>query len=418
MDAFQGQVLKMIDEQAIKAAQEKFGDLLRRQLNRVEVLKGEGDWTDYSKLDKLIIGVCGGDGIGPYICASAQRVMEFLLADKIKAGKVEIRQINGLTIERRVEVMKAIPDDTLAELKQCHVILKGPTTTPKKGDPWPNIESANVAMRKELDLFANVRPVSVPELGIDWIFYRENTEGSYALGSDGLNITDDLAMDFCVATTQGTERIIRAGFEHAKKTGKNYVSLVTKANIIKTTDGKFLSIAEKVAKDYPEVKWDDWFIDITTAKLIDPARRSDFRVFVLPNLYGDIITDEAAQIQGGVGTAGSANLGKRYAMFEAIHGSAPRMVTEGRAQYADPCSMIKAVAMMMEHIGEIEKAKKLNMALDVCTQFEKKLVMTGRSTGATGNEFADYVMETMQRPDLEKVWQGYVDASIAAAKKN
>lgn len=408
----------MVDEQAIKAAQERFGELLRRQLERVDVLKGEGDWIDYSKLDKLIIGVCGGDGIGPYICASAQRVMEFLLADKIKAGKAEIRQIDGLTIERRVEVMKAIPDDTLKELKKCHVILKGPTTTPKKGDPWPNIESANVAMRKQLDLFANVRPVSVPELGIDWVFYRENTEGSYALGSDGVNVTDDLAMDFCVATTQGTERIIRAGFEHAKKTGKNYVSLVTKANIIKTTDGKFLTIAENVAKDYPDVKWDDWFIDITTAKLIDPARRSDFKVFVLPNLYGDIITDEAAQIQGGVGTAGSANLGKRYAMFEAIHGSAPRMVTEGRAQYADPCSMIKAVAMMMEHIGEIEKAKKLNMALDVCTQFEKKLVMTGRDTGATGNEFADYVMETMQRPDLETVWQGYVDASIAAAKKN
>ena len=408
----------MVDEQAIKAAQERFGELLRRQLERVDMLKGEGDWIDYSKLDKLIIGVCGGDGIGPYICASAQRVMEFLLADKIKAGKAEIRQIDGLTIERRVEVMKAIPDDTLEELKKCHVILKGPTTTPKKGDPWPNIESANVAMRKQLDLFANVRPVSVPELGIDWVFYRENTEGSYALGSDGVNVTDDLAMDFCVATTQGTARIIRAGFEHAKKTGKNYVSLVTKANIIKTTDGKFLTIAENVAKDYPDVKWDDWFIDITTAKLIDPARRSDFKVFVLPNLYGDIITDEAAQIQGGVGTAGSANLGKRYAMFEAIHGSAPRMVTEGRAQYADPCSMIKAVAMMMEHIGEIEKAKKLNMALDVCTQFEKKLVMTGRDTGATGNEFADYVMETMQRPDLETVWQGYVDASIAAAKKN
>ena len=408
----------MVDEQAIKAAQERFGELLRRQLERVDVLKGEGDWIDYSKLDKLIIGVCGGDGIGPYICASAQRVMEFLLADKIKAGKAEIRQIDGLTIERRVEVMKAIPDDTLEELKKCHVILKGPTTTPKKGDPWPNIESANVAMRKQLDLFANVRPVSVPELGIDWVFYRENTEGSYALGSDGVNVTDDLAMDFCVATTQGTARIIRAGFEHAKKTGKNYVSLVQKANIIKTTDGNFLTIAENVAKDYPDVKWDDWFIDITTAKLIDPARRSDFKVFVLPNLYGDIITDEAAQIQGGVGTAGSANLGKRYAMFEAIHGSAPRMVTEGRAQYADPCSMIKAVAMMMEHIGEIEKAKKLNMALDVCTQFEKKLVMTGRDTGATGNEFADYIMETMQRPDLETVWQGYVDASIAAAKKN
>ncbi|MBO4349274.1 MAG: isocitrate/isopropylmalate dehydrogenase family protein, partial [Candidatus Methanomethylophilaceae archaeon] len=377
----------MVDEQAIKAAQEKFGALLRKQLERVEVLKGEGDWTDYSKLDKLIIGVCGGDGIGPYICASAQKVMEFLLADKIKAGKVEIRQIDGLTIERRVEVMKAIPDDTLAELKKCHVILKGPTTTPKKGDPWPNIESANVAMRKELDLFANVRPVSVPELGINWTFFRENTEGSYVMGSDGLNVTDDLAMDFCVATTQGTERIIRLGFDYAAKNNLNYVSLVTKANIIKTTDGKFLSIAEQVAKDYPQVRWDDWFIDIATAKLIDPARRSDFRVFVLPNLYGDIITDEAAQIQGGVGTAGSANLGKRYAMFEAIHGSAPRMVTEGRAQYADPCSMIKAVALMMNHIGEGEKGRKLEMALDICCQFEKKLVMTGRNTGATGDEF-------------------------------
>ncbi len=401
----------MIDEKAIKDAEVKFSALLKRQLERVEKLKAEGDWVDFDNLDKMIVGVCGGDGIGPYICASAQRVMEFLLADKLKANKVEIRQIDGLTIERRVEVMKAIPDDTLAQLKECHVILKGPTTTPKKGDPWPNIESANVAMRKELDLFANVRPVNVPELGINWVFYRENTEGSYALGSDGLNVTEDLAMDFCVATTQGTERIIRAGFEHAKKAGTNYVSLVTKANIIKTTDGKFLSIAEEVAKDYPDVKWDDWFVDITTAKLIDPARRSAFKVFVLPNLYGDIITDEAAQIQGGVGTAGSANIGKRYAMFEAIHGSAPRMVDEGRGQYADPCSMIKAVAMMMEHIGEAEKAKKLDMALDVCTQFEKKLVMTGRDTGATGNEFADYIMETIQRPDLEKVWKDYVAAS-------
>lgn len=398
----------MVDEKAIQSAQENYGKLLRRQLERVETLKKEGDWVDYSKLDKMVIGVCGGDGIGPYICSSAQKVMEFLLADKIKSGKIEVRQIEGLTIEKRVEVMKAIPDDTLAELKKCHVILKGPTTTPKKGDPWPNIESANVAMRKELDLFANVRPVSVPELEIDWVFFRENTEGSYALGSDGINVTEDLAMDFCVATTQGTERIVRAGFDYAKKNGIDYVSLVTKANIIKTTDGKFLSIAEDVAKEYPGIRWDDWFIDIMTAKLIDPARRSSFRVFILPNLYGDIITDEAAQIQGGVGTAGSANLGKRYAMFEAIHGSAPRMVNEGRGQYADPSSMIKAVALMMNHIGEAEKGERLTMALDVCCQFEKKLVMTGRDTGATGDEFADYVMETVQRPDLRKVWQGYV----------
>ena len=407
----------MIDEKPIKAAQERYGELLRQQLKRVEDLKKEGDWTDYSKLDKLIIGVCGGDGIGPYICASAQKVMEFLLADKIKAGKAEVRVIDGLTIERRAAVLKAIPDDTLEELKKCHVILKGPTTTPSKGDQWPNIESANVAMRKQLDLFANMRPVSVPELGIDWTFFRENTEGSYALGSDGIEVTEDLAMDFCVATTQGTDRIIRAGFDFARKSGHNYLSLVTKANIIKTTDGKFLSTMERIGKEYPEVKWDSWFIDIMTAKLIDPARRSDFKVLVLPNLYGDILTDEAAQIQGGVGTAGSANIGKKYAMFEAIHGSAPRMVDEGRAKYADPCSMIKAVALMMNHIGEAEKGKKLNMALDVCVQFERKLVMTGRSNGATGDEFAQYVMDTVQRPDLEKVWNGFIDKA-KASKKN
>lgn len=403
----------MIDESAIKAAQEQYGKLLRKQLERVEGLKKEGDWLDFDNLDNLIIGVCGGDGIGPYICASAQKVMEFLLEDKIKAGKAEIRQIEGLTIERRVEVMKAIPDDTLEELKKCHVILKGPTTTPKKGDPWPNIESANVAMRKELDLFANVRPVSVPELGIDWTFFRENTEGSYALGSDGMHVTDDLAMDFCVATTQGTERIIRAGFDFAQKNNKGYVSIITKANVVKATDGMFLDLAEEVAKDYPDIKWDDWFIDIMTAKLIDPSRMRDFRVMVLPNLYGDILTDEAAQIQGGVGTAGSANLGKRYSMFEAIHGSAPRMVSEGRGHFADPSSMIKAVALMMNHIGEVEKGDKLSKALDVCTQFEKKLVMTGRDTGATGDEFAEYVMETLQRPDLEEVWQGYIDKAKA-----
>lgn len=405
--------MHMVDEKVIQAAKERYGELLERQLKRVEGLKQEGDWTDFSGLDRLIIGVCGGDGIGPYICASAQKVMEALLEERIASGNIEIRQIDGLTIERRVEVMKAIPDDTLAELKRCHVILKGPTTTPKKGDPWPNIESANVAMRKELDLFANIRPVSVPELGIDWTFFRENTEGGYALGSDGYHVSDDLVMDFCVATVQGTERILRAGFDHARKTGQNYVSVITKANIIKATDGLFLSLAEKVAEDYPDVEWDDWFVDIMAAKLIDPARRSDFRVFVLPNLYGDILTDEAAQLQGGVGTAGSANAGKRYAMFEAIHGSAPRMVAEGRAQYADPSSMIKAVAMLLDHIGEAEKAKRLDMALDICVQFERKLVMTGRSSGATGDEFAEYVMDTVHRDDLEQAWEGYVHAAKA-----
>lgn len=397
----------MVDAKDIERAKDHFGRILEQQLKRVQAMKDDQGWTDYAKLDTIIIGVCGGDGIGPFISRSAQTVLESLLADEMKSGKVEIREIDGLTIENRVKAMKAIPDDVLAELKKCHVILKGPTTTPKKGDPWPNIESANVAMRRELDLFANVRPVRVPEIGVDWVFFRENTEGGYVLGSQGVNVTDDLAIDFTVATAQGTERLIRLAFEHAHKNGIDKVSIVTKANVIKTTDGKFLSIAAEVAKDYPEIKWDDWFIDIMTAKLIDPYRRKEFRVIALPNLYGDILTDEAAQIQGGVGTAGSANIGKKYAMFEAIHGSAPRMVDEGRAQYADPSSMIKAAAMLLGHIGFVDKGKKLEMALEVCTQYEKAKVMTGRSNGATGDEFAQYVLDTVRDPGLERKWLGY-----------
>lgn len=381
----------------IEAAKEKFGKLLEKQLNRVETMKGQGDFIDYNSLDKIKIGVCGGDGIGPAITAQAQRVLEYLLKKEVEAGKVEFKTIDGLTIERRAQEMAAIPAEVLTELKECHVILKGPTTTPRKGDEWPNVESANVAMRKELDLFANVRPVRIPEQGIDWTFYRENTEGGYAAGKEGIQVTEDLGIDFTIATEQGCERIIKAAFEFAKNNGKTRVTAVTKANIIKTTDGKFLDIFYRIAKDYPDISADDWYIDIMTAKLIDENRRREFQVMVLPNLYGDIITDEAAEFQGGVGTAGSANIGKKYAMFEAIHGSAPRMVKEGRDQYADPCSVIRAGAMMLAHIGYTTEADKLYKALDICTITEKKLTLTGRADGATSAEFADYLMETIEK---------------------
>ncbi len=382
-------------QEHIQKAVDHYAALLKSQLERNERIKAEKEFVDYDKLDQIIIGVCGGDGIGPEITAQGKRILEFLLKDKVASGKVVFRDITGLTIENRVAVNRAIPEDVLEELKACHVILKGPTTTPRAGDPWPNIESANVAMRKELDLFANVRPVKVPDQGIDWTFFRENTEGSYALGSSGSHVTDELAIDFCVATTEGTERIARAAFEYARKNGKKRVSIVTKANVVKTTDGKFLKICYDVAKDYPEITVDDWYIDIMTAKLVDEKRRTAFEVLILPNVYGDILTDEAAEFQGGVGTAGSANTGKRYAMFEAIHGSAPRMVAEGRAKYADPCSVLRACVMLLNHIGASGEANKLERALDICMYEEKKLTVTGRDTGATGAEFADYVMETI-----------------------
>ena len=380
----------------IEAASAAFREMLRGQLERNERICAEKDFIDYSSLDTIVIGVCGGDGIGPRITASARQVLAFLLEDEVRAGRIRFREIEGLTIENRVAHNQAIPDDVMEQLLACHVILKGPTTTPHAGDPWPNIESANVAMRKRLDLFANVRPVKVPEKGIDWTFFRENTEGSYAVGSQGVHVTDELACDFCITTTEGTERIARLAYEYARKNRKDHVSIVTKANIIKATDGKFLNLCKKIAEEYPEIRTTEWFIDIMTAKLVDEKRRTDFKVCVLPNLYGDIITDEAAEFQGGVGTAGSANIGKRYAMFEAIHGSAPRMVAEGRDIYADPCSMLRASILLLSHIGYQEKAERLERALDICMFEERKYVMTGRDTGATCDQFTEYVMSTIR----------------------
>ncbi|MFH1310290.1 MAG: isocitrate/isopropylmalate family dehydrogenase [Candidatus Omnitrophota bacterium] len=402
----------MNKNELIEKAKNHLEKLIEEQFSRIEMMKKDAGWVDYKALKPIIIGVCWGDGIGRIISKHAQRVLEHTLRSEIKAGMVEFRVIEGLTIENRVSHGEAIPRDVLKEIKACHVILKGPTTTPQEGDKWPNIESANVAMRKELDLFANVRPVKIPSEGIDWCFFRENTEGAYVLGSRGIDVNEDLSLDFKVATTQGAERIIRLAFEYAKNNGRKKVTVVTKANVVKTTDGKFSRIAKKIAEEYKSfgITSDEWYIDIMTAKLIDPARRKDFEVLVMPNLYGDILTDEAAQLQGGVGTAGSANIGKKWAMFEAIHGSAPRMVDEGRDIYADPSSMIRAAAMLVRHIGFPERADRLDKALEVCCQFEKKFVITGRDTGATGEEFTTYLLDWARNENLEKEWQKFSGA--------
>ena len=399
-----------MSKEMIEQAKEKFGKILQDQFDRVEIMKQCEPPVDFSTLSSIKIGLCWGDGIGEIISKHAQTVLTHMLKDEVKKGKIEFVDIEGLTIENRAKQKKAIPDDILQELKNCHVILKGPTTTPQAGDKWPNIESANVAMRRSLDLFANVRPVRIPEHDIDWCFFRENTEGAYVLGSRGVNVSDDISVDFKVITEQGAERIVRMAFEYAAKNNIDRVTVVTKSNVVKTTDGRFSQVAFRVAKEYPQIKLDEWYIDIMTAKLIDPARRSEFKVMVLPNLYGDILTDEAAQLQGGVGTAGSANIGKRWSMFEAIHGSAPRMVAEGRAQFADPCSMIRASAMLLRHIGYTERAEKVEMALEVCGQYEKKMKITGRDTGVTGQEYTEYVLSWIDDPELKSRWEKGVNA--------
>ena len=383
----------LADEFAIEDAVEAFRALLIEQYERASEMKNAKPPKDFTALDRIRIGLVGGDGIGPYLMRESLRVAEALLADELTSGKIEFVPVSGMSIEDRRREGAAIPKVAMETLRSCDCILKGPTETPKGG----TLESANVAMRRALDLYANVRPVAVPEEGIDWTFFRENTEGEYVLGSRGVEITDTLSMDFKVTTDAGTRRIARSAFEFAKNNGKKSVAIVTKANIMKKTDGNFSRICHEIAAEYPDIVAEDWYIDIMTANLINPQIRSRFEVFVLPNLYGDIITDEAAQIQGGVGTAGSANIGDRYAMFEAIHGTAPRMMEDGTYIYANPASLLRALAMLLRHIGYGYLATRLDTALDALCSQHSPVRMTGTSEGNTTTDFVDALLEYLQR---------------------
>lgn len=374
-----------MNREDVKSYVEYFEQLLLSQCERAEKLNSKKQSVAG---DAVTIGIIDGDGIGPIIMKEARRVLEKLLADEMAAGKVILKNIEGLTIENRLALGQPVPTDTLEAIKTCNVLLKGPTTTPSGG----KMESANVSLRRALDLYANTRPVTVPAEGIDWMFFRENTEGEYTLGSKGIEIDDLLTMDFKVTTIAGTRRIARAAYEYARNNGKKRVSIVTKSNIMKKTDGMFSRIAHEVAAEYPEIETDEYYIDIMTANLVNPAIRSSFQVFLLPNLYGDIITDEAAQIQGGVGTAGSANIGDEYAMFEAIHGSAPRLIEAGLGDKANPESILTAAAMLLDHIGYQSKATALRAALVAA---EGATSMTCDEKGDTCEAFGNAVLSNL-----------------------
>ena len=208
-------------------------------------------------------------------------------------------------------------------------------------------------------------------------------------------MNEDLAVDFKVQTRQGSERIARAAFEFARKNGKKNVTIVTKANIVKLADGNFIKAVRKVGEEYPEIEIQERLVDAMCAKMLDPEFNKGIEVIVLPNLYGDIVTDVAAEHQGGLGTASSSNLGNKYAMFEAIHGTAPFLIDHNRGDYADPCSLIRAVGMLLAHIGYADRKQILDQALDICTITERRLVVTTDRDGASAAEFTDYLLETI-----------------------
>ena len=381
---------------AISQAQEKFGELIQSEFERIERMKQDTEVKDFSKLDKIIVGILTGDGIGPIIMEQAVRVIKALIPEEIASGKVELRQIEGMTIENRAARLQSLPDDVFEEIKKCDVIIKGPMVTPRAGDPWPNLVSANSLLRRGLELFAAVRPIRIPDKGIDWTFFRENIEGEYIWGNKGIQVDENLAVDFKVQTKQGSERIARAAFEFARKNGKKNVTIVTKANIVKLADGNFIKAVRKVGEEYPEIEIQERLVDAMCAKMLDPEFNKGIEVVVLPNLYGDIVTDIAAEHQGGLGTASSSNIGNKYAMFEAIHGTAPYLMSHGRGEYADPSSLIRAAGMMLAHIGYADKKVLLEKALDVCTT-EQKVVLTTFTEDASAKEYTDYIIETIEK---------------------
>lgn len=385
-----------IDAKDIFTAQEKFGKLIENESARIERMKQAEKPTDFSAKEKIVVGILPGDGIGPIIMKQALRVLRVLAAPEIESGKVEIREIEGMTIENRVAKLQSLPPEVLAEVKQCDVLLKGPMVTPRAGDGLPNLISANSLLRRELELFAAVRPIRIPDKNIDWTFFRENIEGEYIWGDKGIQVNDDLAVDFKVQTKQGSERIARAAFEFARKNHKKNVTIVTKANIVKLVDGNFIQAVRKVGEEYPEIEIQERLVDAMCAKMLDPGFNQGIEVVVLPNLYGDIVTDVAAEHSGGLGTACSSNIGNKYALFEAIHGTAPYLMSHGRGEYANPSSLIRAVGQMLIHIGLADRNAVLEEALDICTVTERKVVLTTETKDASAAEFTDYLIDTIK----------------------
>lgn len=386
-----------ISKENIKTAQEKFGALVENESARIERMKASQEVTDFSSKEKIVVGILPGDGVGPILMKQALRVLNELAGDEIQSGKIEIREIEGMTIENRVAKLESLPKEIIPEIKACDVLVKGPMVTPRAGDGLPNLVSANSLLRRELELFAAVRPIKIPDKNIDWTFFRENIEGEYIWGDKGIQVDEDLAVDFKVQTKQGSERIARAAFEFARKNGKKNVTIVTKANIVKLVDGNFIKAVRKVGEEYPEIEIQERLVDAMCAKMLDPEFNRGMEVVVLPNLYGDIVTDVAAEHSGGLGSACSSNIGNKYALFEAIHGTAPYLMSHGRGDYANPCSLIRAIGQMLIHIGYADRNELLDKALEICTVTEKKLVVTTETKDASAAEFTDYLIETIRK---------------------
>lgn len=321
-----------------------------------------------------------GDGIGPEVTHAAVRAVDATGVD-ICWKRAELNEAIIL------ESGKTLPQYLLDSLHETRVGLKGPVTTPVAG----GFQSVNVALRKTLDLFANVRPVrTLPgvktrfqDVQIDMVIFRENTEDLYS----GLEheIVKDVVTSLKVITRTASERIARYAFNYARKNGRKRVAAIHKANIMKLADGLFLRCCRETAQQFPEIEYKELIVDNASMQLV--IRPEAFDILLLPNLYGDIVSDLAAGLVGGLGIVPGANMGETHAVFEAVHGSAPDIAGQGKA---NPTALMLSAVMLLIHLGETNAANKLQAAIETVYRDGKHL--TGDVGGcATTEEFTDAV---------------------------
>ncbi|HTU44682.1 MAG TPA: isocitrate/isopropylmalate family dehydrogenase [Bryobacteraceae bacterium] len=326
-----------------------------------------------------------GDGIGPEVAQAAVRAVEATGAD-ICWRRAELNEAIIL------EAGKTLPQYLLDSLNETRVGLKGPVTTPVAG----GFQSVNVALRKALDLFANVRPVKTlpgiktrfQDVTIDMVIFRENTEDLYS----GLEheIVRDVVTSLKVITRTASERIARYAFDYARKNGRRQVIAIHKANIMKLADGLFLRCCREVAKQYPEIQYKELIVDNAAMQLV--MRPETFDILLLPNLYGDIVSDLAAGLVGGLGIVPGANMGETHAVFEAVHGSAPDLAGQGKA---NPTALMLSAVMMLIHLGEAAAAQKLQAAVE--SVYREGKYLTGDVGGAASTEeFTDAVIRALK----------------------
>lgn len=320
-----------------------------------------------------------GDGTGPEIVAAVEKV--------INATGVKLNWIEAQAGEKCLLAGNPIvPDETIEKIRKVGIALKGPMSTPiGKGSV-----SANVTLRKKLDLYACVRPirsfpgVKTPFDGLDLVIFRENTEDLYAQIEYYVTPTVTMAKKFI--TVRGSERIAKAAFEYARKHGRKKVTCVHKANIMKITDGLFLKVCRDMAQQYPEIQFTDNIVDNQCMQLVTKWKLYD--VIVTENLYGDILSDLCAGMMGGLGMAPGANYGSNCAVFEAVHGSAPKYTGLNKV---NPTALLLSAVMMLDHLGEDSAAKRITKAVeDVLVEGKSRTYDLGGSAGTS--DFADAIV--------------------------